>query len=146
MQEKGRYLHLEGWGSTGTKGVVDPFDFQGCSSEYLCQESPLPHSPRTISFLNHETACFGYSPTEYAIFSLVTLTANDVSIPVSPTSSVPGMGTLSGLTGYMTLGLGAKSKPCVTCIKDSEALIIKDGGFLHHSFLHEQNVRPSCCR
>jgi hypothetical protein len=37
-----------------------------------------------------------------------------------------GMGALTGLTGYMTLGLGAKPKPGVIRLNDDEALIIKD--------------------
>lgn len=37
------------------------------------------------------------------------------------------MGALSGLGGYMTLGLGAKTiKPCALRIKDNEVLIAKD--------------------
>jgi hypothetical protein len=61
------------------------------------------------------------------MFSLKTLTATDITLPAPQASSVPGMGALSGLTGYMTLGLGAKAKPCMTCISDSEAFIAKDG-------------------
>ncbi|KAG6862806.1 hypothetical protein C0995_008382 [Termitomyces sp. Mi166 len=36
------------------------------------------------------------------------------------------MGALSGLTGYMTLGLGAKPKPASVRISEKEALISKD--------------------
>jgi hypothetical protein len=36
------------------------------------------------------------------------------------------MGALTGLTGYMTLALGAKTKPFVDHIGDSEVLITKD--------------------
>jgi len=45
------------------------------------------------------------------------------------------MNALSGLTGYMTLGLGAKAKPAVVQVTPMEVLLGKDG---------EQNV--SCCR
>ncbi len=37
------------------------------------------------------------------------------------------MNALSGLTGYMTLGLGAKAKPAVTQVTQSEILLAKDG-------------------
>lgn len=37
-----------------------------------------------------------------------------------------GMGALSGLGGYMTLGLGSKAKPCVVSIDEKEALVAKD--------------------
>lgn len=91
------------------------------------QEAPLPHSARTIAFLNSDTACFAYSPTEYAIFSIPTMTAVDINTPLPITSSGAAMNALTGLTGYMTLGLGAKAKPAAISVKDSEALIAKDG-------------------
>ncbi|THH28020.1 hypothetical protein EUX98_g6176 [Antrodiella citrinella] len=95
------------------------------------QEATLPHSPRNLAFLNGETVCFGYAP-DYALFNLKTLTVTEVSTPmasVTSSSSIGGMGrgALSGLGGYMTLGLGAKTvKPCVLRIKDREVLIAKD--------------------
>ena len=70
----------------------------------------LPHSARVVTFLNPDTACFAYSSTEYAIFSISTTSAVDVVTPLPVTFS---KGTLTGLTGYMTLGLGAKAKPAV---------------------------------
>ncbi|KAJ4480006.1 hypothetical protein J3R30DRAFT_3467312 [Lentinula aciculospora] len=90
------------------------------------KECPLPHSPRMITFMDNDLACFAYSATEYAVFSLSRMTANEVtiSLPVSTSSST--MGALTGLSGYMTLGLGAKSKPGVVKLRDEEALIIKD--------------------
>ncbi|KIJ98466.1 hypothetical protein K443DRAFT_9137 [Laccaria amethystina LaAM-08-1] len=87
------------------------------------KEVSLPHSARVVTFLNPDTACFAYSPTEYAIFSISTMSAVDVVTPLPVTSS---KGTLTGLTGYMILGLGAKSKPAVVQAGDSEALIAKD--------------------
>lgn len=36
------------------------------------------------------------------------------------------MGAFSGLTGYMTLGLGAKAKPGLVRLNDTEALVVKD--------------------
>lgn len=44
-----------------------------------------------------------------------------------------GKGALSGLGGYMTLGLGAKVKPCAVNVGDSEVLIAKDSE-LHSYF------------
>jgi len=91
------------------------------------QEAPLPHSARSIVFLDKDTACFAYSPTEYAIFSIPTMTAVDVVTPLPVTSSGTAMNALTGLTGYMTLGLGAKAKPGVVRVADFEFLIAKDG-------------------
>lgn len=90
------------------------------------QEAPLPHSARAISFLDHETACFAYSPTEYAMFSTSAMSATDISTPLPLTTSASAMGAFTGLTGYMTLGLIAKPKPSVIRISDSEVLIAKD--------------------
>ncbi|KAJ7650763.1 hypothetical protein FB45DRAFT_25587 [Roridomyces roridus] len=90
------------------------------------KEAPLPHSARIITFLDKDTACFGYSPTEYAIFSIPKMTATDITIPQPGTAVVAGMGALSGLGGYMTLGLGAKPKPGVLQISETETLILKD--------------------
>lgn len=77
-----------------------------------------------MCFMNDDTIAFAYSLTEYAIFSLKTLTPVDITLP-APTIAA-GMGAFSGLTGYMTLGLGAKAKPSLLTTKDSEILIAKD--------------------
>ena len=77
-----------------------------------------------MSFMNGETIAFAYSLTEHAIFSLKTMTLVDITLPTAATAT--GMGALSGLTGYMTLGLSAKAKPSLLTIKDSEVLVIKD--------------------
>ncbi|KAF5342379.1 hypothetical protein D9611_001421 [Ephemerocybe angulata] len=92
------------------------------------KEAPLPHSARSIAFLNPDSACFAYSPTEYAIFNLSTMTAVDIVTPLPTTTSVGvgAMGALSGLTGYMTLGLAAKPKPIAVKTAESEVLITKD--------------------
>ncbi|GLB44890.1 putative rab guanyl-nucleotide exchange factor [Lyophyllum shimeji] len=92
------------------------------------KEAPLPHSARVISFLDHDTACFAYSPTDYAMFSIPNMTATDISTPLPVATSAGGsaMGALTGLTGYMTLGLGAKAKPACVRISETEALIAKD--------------------
>ncbi|KAJ3504846.1 hypothetical protein NLJ89_g7728 [Agrocybe chaxingu] len=91
------------------------------------KEAALPHSARSIVFLNKDTACFAYSPTEYAIFSIGTMTAVDIVTPLPVTSSRTAMNALTGLTGYMTLGLGAKAKPAVVQVADGEWLVAKDG-------------------
>jgi len=91
------------------------------------QEAPLSHSPRVISFLNHDTACFAYPSPDYAIFFIPTMSATDISTPLPITTSTTAMGALTGLTGYMTLGLGAKVlKPAVVTVSESEAFIAKD--------------------
>ena len=92
----------------------------------VSKEAPLPHSARSISFLNPDSVCFAYSPTEYAIFTISTMTAVDISTPLPTTASVGAMGAFSGLTGYMTLGLGAKSKPGVVHLNGEDTLILRD--------------------
>ncbi|KAI0041201.1 hypothetical protein FA95DRAFT_1611206 [Auriscalpium vulgare] len=95
------------------------------------KEAALPHSARTIAFLTNDIVSLSYSPTEHILFSLESLTATEIATPpVASVSAVAisnmGMGALSGLGGYMTLGLGAKAKPCVTNVSSSEVLIAKD--------------------
>lgn len=87
------------------------------------KEAVLPHSPRLIAFLDHDNACFAYSPTDYAVFSISKLTTVDVVLPVATTAS---MGAFSGLGNYMMLGLGAKAKPNLVRLSDNEALVVKD--------------------
>lgn len=91
-----------------------------------CQEILLPHSARSISFINEDSACFAYSPTEYAIFSFTTMTATDVMLPPTTVAATTTMGAFTGLSGYMTLGLGAKPKPAACQINSEEALVVKD--------------------
>lgn len=90
------------------------------------KEAPLPHSARSMSFFDNDTVCFAYSPTEYAVFSIPTLSATDISTPLPTTTTNTAMGAFSGFTGYMTLGLGAKPKPGVVQINETEVLILKD--------------------
>lgn len=73
--------------------------------------------------MDNDLACFGYSATEYAVFSLSRMTVTDVAMPV-PLSGPSG--AFTGLSGYMTLGLGAKSKPGAVRLNQDETLIIKD--------------------
>lgn len=74
--------------------------------------------------MSDDTIAFAYSLTEHAIFSLKTKTSVDIALPATMTTTA--MGAFSGLTGYMTLGLGAKAKPSLLTIKESEVLIVKD--------------------
>ena len=94
------------------------------------QESPLPHSARTIAFLNSEVVCLAYE-ADHVLFSLDTMST--IEIASAPTTSKTGtgignvgMGAFSGLGGYMTLGLGSKLRPCVTTVGDAQVLIAKD--------------------
>lgn len=80
-------------------------------------------------FLNKDTACFAYSPTEYAIFSIPTMSAVEIVTPLPLTGPGTAMNALSGLTGYMTLGR-AKAKPTVVQVADSEVLLGKDSEYV----------------
>ncbi|PPR05963.1 hypothetical protein CVT24_004627 [Panaeolus cyanescens] len=91
------------------------------------KEAPLPHSARSIVFLDQDAACFAYSPTEFAMFSIPSMTAAEITTPLPVAGSATAMtSAFTGLTGYMTLGLGAKAKPNVVQISQSEILIGKD--------------------
>lgn len=92
------------------------------------KEAALPHSPRLIAFLDRDNVCFAYSPTEYAVFSISKLAAVDVTLPIAPATS---MGALSGLGNYMMLSRGAKSKPNIVRISETETLVVRDNqGFI----------------
>jgi len=77
-----------------------------------------------MSFMNDETIAFVYLLTEHAIFSLKTMTPVEITSPSTTTAT--RMGAFSVLTGYITLGLGAKAKPSLLTINESEVLIVKD--------------------
>lgn len=89
------------------------------------QESVLPHSPRVMSFFDHSTICLAYAP-EYAVFSVTTMTAVDVSTPTQAAATTSVGGAFSGLSGYMTLGLGSKPKPTALRLSDKETVIAKE--------------------
>lgn len=109
---------------------------------FYFKEAVLPHSPRLIVFLDQDNACFAYSPTDYAVFSINKLTTVDVVLPVATTTS---MGAFSGLGNYMMLGLGAKAKPNLVRMNSNEALIVKDSTykttFSHFVYLDDRH-RP----
>jgi hypothetical protein len=101
----------------------------------MLQEAPLPHSARAIAFLDHEVVCLAYE-AGHVLFSLPTMSTIEVS--AAPTTSKSGagignvgMGTFAGFGGYMSLGLGAKLRPCVTNVGDAEVLIAKDSTCIH---------------
>lgn len=95
-------------------------------------------------FLNNDIACLAYSPTEFAIFSLTTMTASDISLPLPISTSGAAMNAFTGLTGYMTLGLGAKAKPAITQVAPSNVLLAKDGAQNQHGLclLSSSAIRP----
>lgn len=131
MSSESSPLFVERWRTSGSQGsFLIPlrllFEIESP------QEAPLPHSARVIVFLNKDTACFAYSPTEYAIFSIPTMSAVEIVTPLPLTGPGTAMNALSGLTGYMTLGRGAKAKPTVIQVADSEVLLGKDS---EHVFL-----------
>ena len=99
----------------------------------ISQESPLPHSARTITFLNSEVVCLAYE-ADHVLFSLDSMSI--IGIYSAPTTAKSGAGignvgmsALSGLGGYMTLGLGSKLRPCVTNVGDENVLIAKDSTY-----------------
>ena len=82
-----------------------------------------------MAFLNGDTICMGYTPTDYVIYSIKQRSTVDVVTPIhAATSSASlggmGMGALSGLGGY--IGLGAKAKPCALRIDDKEGFIARE--------------------
>ncbi len=99
----------------------------------ISQESPLPHSARTIAFLNSEVVCLAYE-ADHALFSLDSMSLVEIySAPTTTRSGAGignvGMSALSGLGGYMTLGMGSKLRPCVTNVSDESVLIAKDSTY-----------------
>jgi len=116
----------------------------------ISQEAPLPHSARTIAFLNSEVVCLAYE-ADHVLFSLDTMSTIEIASAPTTTKSVAGignvgMGALSGLGGYMTLGLGSKLRPCVTNVGDAQVLVAKDStcaGFLNRPWLITLQPRVS---
>ncbi|THV01026.1 hypothetical protein K435DRAFT_718392 [Dendrothele bispora CBS 962.96] len=104
------------------------------------KECVLPHSPRVITFMDNVNACFAYSATEHAVFSLNSMSATDVTIPLPTTGpATTAASAFTGLAGYMTLGLGAKAKPAVARINETETLIVKD----HEGIFISSDAKPS---
>ena len=64
------------------------------------------------------------------MFFIETMSTSELTMPTNPiptSSSIGGLGmnTLTGLGGYMTLGLAAKAKPLAVTV-DEKVLIPKD--------------------
>ncbi|EEB89649.1 hypothetical protein MPER_12232, partial [Moniliophthora perniciosa FA553] len=76
--------------------------------------------------MDDDHACFAYPANEYAIFSFDKLICTDVSMPLPTAGPASTMGKLSGLTGYMALGLGAKAKPGVVHLNENDTLVLRD--------------------
>ncbi|CAG7849163.1 SubName: Full=Related to Vam6/Vps39-like protein involved in vacuolar morphogenesis {ECO:0000313/EMBL:CCA68795.1} [Serendipita indica DSM 11827] len=103
------------------------------------KEVPLPHSPRAMAFPSPKVIAMAYTATEHALFYLDTMSVADIVLPTAlhPSTSSGltgamgmGMNAISGLGGYMTLGLGAKSKPSVIKTADGEFTIPKENSSL----------------
>ena len=94
------------------------------------QESPLPHSARTIAFLNSEVVCLAYG-TDHVLFSLDSMSMIEIySCPCNEQVwgwdwQRVGMSALCRLWGIHDPGLGSKLRPCVTNVGDENVLIAK---------------------
>ena len=75
--------------------------------------------------MSPDKLCFAYQP-DYALFDMNTMTATELVMPAPSATAASGLSAFSGLSGYMTLGLGAKARPVVIQINDEETLVVKD--------------------
>jgi hypothetical protein len=128
VSAKAGSLFLEGW--TGTRHQGSSIRILRSFLVTVPQEAPLPHSARTIAFLNPDVICLAYE-ADHVLFSLGTMSTIEItslSTPSKPMASIGnvGKGAFTGLGGYMTLGLGVKLRPCATNVGDAEVLIAKD--------------------
>ena len=89
----------------------------------------MPHSARVISFIKPNVLCLAYTATDHVLFFLETMSTAELTMPMnipsSASSGTYGMTALSGLGGYMSLGLAAKAKPMAVTVGE-EVLIPKD--------------------
>ncbi|TDL20794.1 hypothetical protein BD410DRAFT_750406 [Rickenella mellea] len=99
------------------------------------KEAVLPHSARAIAFITPQILCLAYTATDHVLFFLETMSASELTLPPANVAAAAsaaignmgmGMGALSGLGGYMTLGLGAKAKPMLAKVGEGEILVPKD--------------------
>ena len=79
-------------------------------------------------------------PSSHVMFFLDTMTSSEISLPI-PSSTSAGVGALSGLGGYMTLGLGTKAKPLMTELGSEEVLIPKDSMLHRYRFQNHVNLQ-----
>jgi len=70
------------------------------------------------------------------------MSAIDVQLPASTIAASTTMGALTGLSGYMTLGLGSKPKPAACQINDTESLVVKDSK--DRKLIRYLVLTPSC--
>ena len=133
MPAKVSRVFVEGWRSARHQGT--PVGIVHSFIMTMLQEAPLPHSARSIAFLDHEVVCLAYE-AGHVLISLATMST--IEIAAAPATSKSGagignvgMGTFAGLGGYMSLGLGARLRPCVTNVGDAEVLITKDSTCIH---------------
>lgn len=55
------------------------------------------------------------------------MTVTDIVFPPPTiTASSTAKGALTGLSGYMSLGFGAKAKACAVAVDEREALLVRD--------------------
>ncbi|KAF9509816.1 hypothetical protein BS47DRAFT_1411338 [Hydnum rufescens UP504] len=95
------------------------------------KELNLPHSPRGMAFCNPQMLVLAYGPADHAIVYLNTMSVAELSFPSTSSANAGlgmakvGMGALTGLGGYMGLGVKA-NKPSVIQLGDGEALVTKE--------------------
>lgn len=130
-----RKLVVYSWRDGEVQDVKVSYCYLGFARETYSwfQEAPLPHSARVIVFLKPTVLCLAYTATEHVLFYLETMTTAELTMPVNMPSSASteayGMKALTGLGGYMSLGLAAKAKPLAITIGE-DVLIPKDGSCL----------------
>ncbi|KAH7097488.1 hypothetical protein BKA62DRAFT_716172 [Auriculariales sp. MPI-PUGE-AT-0066] len=102
------------------------------------KEWSLPHSPRAIAFVSPRQAYMAYTAADIVLFNLDTNSITPVEFPAAQNaSSLPAnmanmannIGMSAALTGFgnfVTLGLGAKAKPSLVKVGESEVLITRD--------------------
>ncbi len=86
--------------------------------------------------MNADYAAFAYAP-DYAVFSIPSMSVVDIAMPMpvaAATGVGKGIGAFSGLTGYMSLGLGAKVKPTIAPVGEGEVLVVKDSEYYFFLF------------
>ncbi|KAG9004579.1 Vacuolar morphogenesis protein 6 [Tulasnella sp. JGI-2019a] len=94
------------------------------------RELPLPHSPRSIVFATPAVLVLSYTAADHVLLKLPMMSVTELALPAPPPLGTAGLsamskGALSGLSGYMTLGLGAKAKPAVFRVSDDGEFAVR---------------------
>ncbi|KAG8887443.1 Vacuolar morphogenesis protein 6 [Tulasnella sp. 332] len=94
------------------------------------KELALPHSPRSIVFATPNVLVLSYTAADHVVLKLPVMSVTELAMPVPPPAGSAGLGAmskgaLSGLSGYMTLGLGAKAKPAVFRVSDDGEFAVR---------------------